>query len=310
MDSEVSSTEPLRADCESDVLVFLVTNGFSLESERPPIEARINLDEGLWVGQLPRHQSEKIIDACAPSGFNSRYKPHSLSLTELYTFVRENPPSHPQCAWDADDKLKVCVALSRLVHPTSVCLRHTATVKTDSQGEIVRIDPGIVDGPGSFADIAQINSDWLSPADAESLRKLLSAYQHQLLPKQLQTAFWYHEYAAWAREPNARWVFIVTGLEALVHTQRHGNTRQFVTRVPLLANESGCDAITSVEADEMYNLRSEIAHGIAPSLEEAQRPLYCKMENLLRVTLYKAILDPKFGALFVDASQIEKKWPV
>jgi hypothetical protein len=292
----------------SDAVVFLVPGSFQISSDRPSIEERVNLAPNLWVGQLPRKQSEAIIEACEPRGF--QYDPTRLYV-ELYTFIRENPPSNPSCSWDADNILKRCIALSRLIHPTSVCFRHTATVTTDQAGQIVSIAPGIVDGSGSGAAVAQPECDWLTPSDADSLRELLAVYRPDLLPKRVETAFWYHEYAAWSYELNVRWVLVVTGLEALVHTPWVPSTAQFTTRIPLLANEVGVPSVTTDEAGQMYNVRSSFAHGEnLASLDEEYRGLYYKMESLLRRTVDRAIFDREFAAVFSDEATINKRWPV
>lgn len=302
----------LRSDCKSDVIVFLVPPGFQLTNDRPPIEAEITLDDDSWVGQLPRKQSEAIIEACEMRGF--QYNPRRL-YCELYTFVRENPPSDPQCLWDSDAKLQTTVALSRLIHPTPVCFRHSATVKTNQAGEIVTIEPVIVSGPGSHAYVAETANAWLTPDDAKKLAALLTAYNINALPERVKTALWHHDYAAWHYEGNARWLFVATGLEALIHTRppkgRTPTTWQFEDRIPTLAVETGAGPVTTAEASEMYNLRSELTHGGHMSKVNAQHsPLYCKMENLLRQTILKALSDPQFASIFKDGAEIDKRWPV
>jgi hypothetical protein len=136
-------------------------------------------------------------------------------------------------------------------------------------------------------------------------------YRPELLPKRVETAFWYHEYAAWSYEPNVRWVLVVTGLEAFVHTPWIPSTPQFKIRIPLLAKEVGVPLVTTDEASRMYDIRSSFAHGRnLASLDDESRGLYCKMEALLRRTANRAISDREFAAVFSDETTINKRWPV
>lgn len=53
---------------------------------------------------------------------------------------------------------------------------------------------------------------------------------------------------------------IVTGLEALLKTERHNATEQFTTRAPAMADAIGLDG-AAIDWDAVYAARSDASHG-------------------------------------------------
>lgn len=114
----INSNEKVR-----DVVVF--TNSSYVEPRHdirdlyPPIQNRFDLSSDLWIARLPNELAKNILSACEPAGYN--FKP-VRPFSQLYAFVRENPPGDERYRWDPDKRLQLCVALSRIIHPTSVSL--------------------------------------------------------------------------------------------------------------------------------------------------------------------------------------------
>ena len=74
-------------------------------------------------------------------------------------------------------------------------------------------------------------------------------------------AAWRVEYASWLRWGDVVLPILVSGLEVLVKTERGFATRQFKTRVPMLAEEVGVEGVTDDLCERMYDTRSEWVHG-------------------------------------------------
>jgi len=111
-----------------------------------------------------------------------------------------------------------------------------------------------------------------------------------------------------------RWNLVVSGLEALVNVDRNDVRRQFVRRVGKLATEFGF-ALSEAELHDAYTLRSKLAHaqGFLFDLHavlppDKHRPLYDKLESLLRATLKKCFIDETFGQHFANDAAVKAKW--
>jgi hypothetical protein len=113
---------------------------------------------------------------------------------------------------------------------------------------------------------------------------------------------------------NHRWSFICTGLEALLHTDRGRSTAQFVRRVPALASEVGI-TITEAQAEEAYDVRSRLAHGLSllasgPGAPPAsQVKLHDLIEDILRLAVLKSMRDAAFADIFRDENSIRSRYP-
>lgn len=295
--------------------VVLATNeGLSrapdLLTSQPPPRDRFQLADGLWVGSLDDAIAEKVLDSCEPPGCWVTRPVRQYG--QLYTFVREQVPQTHIYEWDADLRLQTCVALSRLVHPTSVSFRYSAQLVYNADGTVREVAPGPVTDHGANAWVAtEDNRDWLIASDLEMLKELVRHLPLSHLPPRVRRALWYHEYAARTRDVSVRWTLISTALEALVHTDRHNSTRQFTVRIPRLAAEMGGCRFSEGDAENAYDFRSRLSHGQGlGDLTAADRQIYQEMETILRHTLLRAIRDPQFAQLFGNDEGIRKQWPL
>lgn len=276
----------------------------------PPQKERYQLADDLWVGELDNRTAERVFDSCEPRG--DWIKKPVRAYGQLYAFVREPAPASPLYAWDSDLRLQTCIAISRLVYPTPISFEYAARIAYSPDGPIREIIPGPVKGLGSEAYVA--NEDrrmWVTTADLEALKDLLSRMLTGQLSSRINGALWHHEFASRIQEISVRWTLICTALEALVHTDRSGSTKQFTKRVSLLASELGTVPFSEDDAEEAYDFRSRISHGHGlASLSNKARNLYERMEEVLRKSLMRAIRDRDFVKIFESDMEIRNRWPV
>ena len=106
-------------------------------------------------------------------------------------------------------------------------------------------------------------------------------------------------------------MLVATALEALVHVDQYGSTRQFKCRVSQLATELGVAGMSISEAERAYMHRSKLAHGQhLGQLSSPDRLLYESMEATLRLAIIRAIEDDRFASVLKDSEKIKKRWPV
>lgn len=290
----------------SDVVVHRTSP--KIDPSKKPVKVRFDLSSDLRIDRLSRGLADKIFEACEPPGF--RFD-SVRQFGQLYSFIRDIPPNISSLQWDTDQRLQLCLALSRIVHPTSVSFEYAARIFTCEDGAISKIVPGPVSGSGSQAFVVDAKFNYLTDADASDLKGLIQAFERKPLQGPIARAMWYHEYAARFYEIDVRWTFVATGIEVLIHKDRYKSTKQFVERVKRLSAEVGADPVTKDEARGMYELRSSLSHGqglgeVTPDKED----LYRKMENILRLTIRKSILEKSFDDFLSDPQEIKERWPV
>lgn len=283
----------------TDVLVGL---------QAPPDE-RFQIADDLWIDPLSDDLAKQVFDSCEPPGRFVHKPPRPFQ--QLYAFVREHAPPDPAYEWDSDKRLLNCVALSRLVHPTTISFRYAARIVYSSNGELHEIVPGPVSGHGAeVSRVDEASRDWLITAEFEALGDLVQLYSAAHLPPRISRAFWYHEYAARTFYADVRCTLVCTALEALVHTDRLGSTQQFSVRVSRLAAELGID-LSRDDAEVGYDMRSALSHGQGlPEFTGEDRRLYGIMEITLQRGLVRAIRDRDFAEVFLTPERIRDRWPL
>ncbi|MFC2166166.1 hypothetical protein ACFLT2_14355, partial [Acidobacteriota bacterium] len=196
--------------------------------------------------------------------------------------MRENAPIQPFFKWDKDEKLQTCIALSRLVQPTTISFEYSASVVylNDRVNEII---PGPVSGFGAHAWVATEESrNWLTEIEGEELSELFINYKKSNLPQRIRQALWYLEYIFRLSHLDIRWPLLCTALESLIHTDKYRSTRQFSKRVSKLANEVGIHNFDETKAEQAYNYRSTLIYGkLLRDLEHYEAELYIGMEEIL-----------------------------
>lgn len=230
----------------------------------------------------------------------------------LYAFVCEVPGPASVHEWDSDQRLQTAIALSRLVHQTSISFRYAARLQYGDKGNLICAFPAVLRGvdPDSWLAPREGYRDWLIEPELKELRQLIERRDSRKLPLRVSRSLWYHEYAARTYYGEVRWLLVCTALESLLNTCEYYSGMQFRCRVPHLALEVGRN-ITEDEAGEAWKMRSHLSHGGATGkLNSQEEEVYIKLENTLGSVLKRAILDDTFSSTFADESSIRKKWPI
>jgi hypothetical protein len=268
------------------------------------------LGDNLWIERLNEEFSKEVQRACEPAHSNitvSRWDRH------LYSFVRSIvEPENTQNSGMQD--LLAVVAMSRLIHPTSVGGRYFAKVRYLEEGkheveaiQLRGISPDVI--------IGKRTHDWLSVTDGEKLRELIP-WLSNTWHERVHRAYWNHEYAMRTYYLDARWTLIVSGLESLINTNERKCQLQFVERCSQLAAQGSID-LTTDELKLGYHLRSKLVHaenflfGLESALPKSEQiALYEKLEELLRETVFRSLTDAAFGESFRDATSVKAAFPV
>lgn len=278
-------------------------------------EEPAQVDGDLWIAMLDDELRQWILEATEPCGRN--YHPFRQD-TGGYAFIR-SPAPEPKAGeadFDPDLRLRTAIALSRLVHPTSVGLTHAARIRTLGEPPAKwQIGPRV----GEPAFVLDVNDNWLLPGDVPLLTNLVQKWNPAAVPSRLKAAFWYFEMAARQYYTDIRWPLLVTALESLVKIRGErrangrtvGSTAAFVERLRHIGHIDPALAVSEAELRQMYEKRSDLVHALAlVNLDEATRSLYRELENLARAIIRKMILDPSFAAHFASDRALAAAFPL
>jgi hypothetical protein len=267
----------------------------------------VAIADDLLIGPFAQHR-DAITDACDRVGINP-LRPHRLYWSQ-YSVARivAEPNGY---RFDDDRRLRTCLQLSRLVHPTGIAFEHAGRLVLADGGTIESFTPARIRGSSAVAWVADPTHNWLDDAHIVQLRDLVQQFNVDALPERVIRAFFYHEYIHQLFYVDARWPMAVTGLESLVHTDRERSTRQFVARLLGVQRELGVALMSELDLAASYDLRSRLAHGQAlGGLPEPHKLLYAGLEALLRLAVRTAILSPPFAAAFDSDASIRAHWPL
>jgi hypothetical protein len=273
---------------------------------QPPV-VNYRLADDLEIKTIEHALADKVMSLCEPQAYGLDV-PVVRQFAQLYSFVRSGSLS--ERIWgQRDNRLYVCIALSRLVHPTSVGFIYHAQLNFGPDEELTRCIPISLEGHPRGAWIADREGrDWLTETDAAQLERLV-ARTPLTVPARISRALWYNELAATNYFADVRWVLIATALESLIHTSRQRIVDQFTSRTAKLAAAIGLPTFTETEARAFYHQRSHLVHGRETGkLPPRDYALYRLGEDVLRKVIARAILEPSFAATFVDDAAVEGNW--
>jgi len=281
----------------------------ALRRANPPVE-KCELGFRTWVGKIAPDLGKAVMNLADSTCIGTMTPVRQFS--HLYGFVRELGDEAPFATWDEDHSLKNCVALSRLIHPTSTGYRYAARVRTDGDGKPTQLCRAEISGINIDAHVSPSHPrDWLSQDDGRELSLLIPVWRFIVLPARVSNALWYHEYVFRTWFADVRWTLVCAALEALLNTDEFGNKRQFVARSGALATELGLE-FSNADAITAWGVRSKLAHGEAflHSLPQGELRIYDQMEAILRGCIARSIRDAGFAAIFTDAASVRARWPV
>jgi hypothetical protein len=283
--------------------------------------APFELSSDIWIEKLDQELGINIQRACEPA--NHKIDNHVWDR-HLYAFVRREPEEERRQRQLPGTVVRdggiiplfTVMALSRLVRPTTVGNRYCAKIYPAPATDPV-IQALTISGANPDVTIADVSRDWLTPEDGPELRQLMPwvSPSKQMHPR-VHRAFWNHEDAMRTYFLDFRLPLVVAGLEALTTVEKgRGLTDQFVRRVAKLTADFAIQ-LSETEIRKAYQLRSEVAHGrsflynlsgVLPQSEH--RPLYDKLESLLRATVKTCLLDENFGRRFANDRTVLKNYP-
>jgi len=278
-----------------------------IKNDYPPISAKIEIAKDVFIEIIDSDLATEIFLNCTPNGSSDE----AADQRQLYSFVRENAPTQPFFKWDNDENLQICIALSRLIQPTTISFEYSARV-VYLNGRVHEIIPGPVSNFGAHAWVATEESrNWLTEIEGEELSELFNKYKNSNLPTRIRQASWYLEYIFRSYHLDIRWPLLCTALESLIHTDKYKSTRQFSKRVSRLANEVGIQNFDETKAEQAYDYRSRLVHGqLLRDLKEYDAELYIGMEEILRKVLKLSIISNSFAKVFSSEASIKKRWPI
>ncbi len=222
--------------------------------------------------------------------------------------------------WDQDESIRLALALSRFVRDNADSGQYAARVTEYADGQL-RVMPNDC---GELRHVYRMSDphdstirDWLDADEARQLAELLAAFHSTgELPPRVRQAFWKLEHTAWEYYADVILPVLTAGLEGLLSTSNDLPTKQFVTRVPLLAQELGIAGVSRTFCSRIYKARSQGAHGgdIELFQSASRRPAALKMlallQSVLRTAVLRTIMDTSFRSVFEDDALIRDRWPV
>jgi len=277
---------------------------------------RFQLSDEIWIETFDAEFAKRVMGACEPP---NHLMANIMSDAHLYAFVRKIPETlpPPDTVMPAQHyhlpALFTVIALSRLIRPTSTGDRYVARVFPYGD------DPAIqaVQVKGVCADVflGDSSADWLTTEDGEELRQLMPwVSEDRKMHDRIHRAFWHHENAMRTYYLDTRWTLVMAGLEALLNVEDSNVRFQFKSRASRLATELGLN-LTPDEAHDAFTVRSKLSHGqsflfgvgaiLAP---DKHRPLYDKLETLLRRAVKRCLTDARFADHFLDAAAVNTQW--
>jgi len=278
-------------------------------SRRFPTES-IDLGHDVMITPVSVEAARYIADMCEPHRL--RTPPHDMTDPVRFAFIRQSGDSMPS-QFDSDGRLVAALAVSRLVQPHSTGFELSARLTcTDGLDSIVEAVTGPFKGPAAFAYIPLGEQDGITHAGAKSAGTLFSAYWdgRNELPERVKRSLWRIEYAARSEYLEIRFLFLVSAIEALLKTDRHGATKQFRERSVQLASRYAGVVWAGDDADRAYDLRSEMSHGHKVSMADPDLPLYVRLEKLARFAVIDAITTRVFAEVFASDATIRTHFPV
>jgi hypothetical protein len=284
-------------------------------------DAPYELSSDIWIERLDKEFAICVQRACEPANHGQN---NIVRDRHLYAFVRREPEDERRerrlpgtvVRDEGIIPLFTVMALSRLIRPTTIGNRYCAKIYPTPATDPI-IQALTISGSNPDVTISDVSQDWLRVDDGPELRRLMPwVSPSKLMHPRVHRAFWNHEDAMRTYFLDFRLPIVVAGLESLTTVEKcRGLTDRFVRRVAKLATEFAIP-LSATEIRKAYTLRSEVAHGrsflydlsgILPQSEH--RPLYDKLESLLRAIVRKCLLDESFGLHFADDRAVLKNYP-
>jgi hypothetical protein len=299
-------------------VVLHIGTGPSLGSDQSgsslvlPGEAeQFELTNDIWIERLDEQLAKNVQRACEPANYNVKTVSHDR---HIYAFVRRVPEFETR-NYEGLEALLGVIGLSRVIHPTSTGTRYCAKIfGLPLRDYLIQAIQYRGVSPDVF--LEEGVRDWLSVKNGQELLSLRPWISNKPMLERVHRAYWNHDFALHSYYLDARWVLVVSGLEALINVDEDKNALQFRVRVGALANELKVH-LTDSELRIAWKLRSKLAHakgflfGLGNVLPQSDhKKLYGKLELLLRLVLKRCLLDEGFCSRLRNNTTVRKNWPL
>ncbi len=174
------------------------SNGNDDPDDRPePCREPFKLTDRMWVCRLPETLGNTVYEACESPGVPKEKVFRQYG--QLYTIALFTGPWMPGelSQWDAQGEITRAVTLAQLIHPTSIGFGNSARLTFDSNGDLVRADPGPCRGITEYAFTMPSHRNWISKAECEQIADLLANSNLKNLPDKVARAHWNVQHAAY-----------------------------------------------------------------------------------------------------------------
>jgi hypothetical protein len=213
--------------------------------------------------------------------------------------------------------------LSRLVRDNGYSTQYAARITDYEDGE-QRVMPRPL-SESDFVYRLRRDREWQDRDAGAVLRDLLAAFWTIDLPPRVRRAMWRTDWASWLRWADLMIPVLVSGLESLLKTERNPATRQFIVRVPMVAEAVGIADVDRNLCDRMYDARSDWVHGShvelftrdeaapgGPETDQERDVLagVARLQDTLRAAVRTCIEDESCRAVFADDDAVRNRWRV
>jgi hypothetical protein len=330
-----------------DVVICVPDGAVDASSEEfmahPPIATRVpltgssgepfELGRGVVIDRLSGEDSALVMNACTPRG---HYFSPIRQIGQRYSLVREVDLTEHEARpfqWDPDGVLWDALTLSRLIRDNPYSTEFAARISDHQDG----MQTVVYTLASESKHVYRLRRDreWLDVPEGAELRDLLCTYWGVAkdLPDRVRRAIWRTEYASWLKWADLVVPTLISGLEALLKTERHNASCQFVRRVPALAEEVAVEGMDQALCDRLYDARSEWVHGAhvrlfasgqeareeeraagaaqGPQTEEQWNVFrdIVRLQDALRAAVRRCIQDDQFRETFTADDFIRGRWP-
>jgi histidyl-tRNA synthetase len=269
-------------------------------------KGRFEVASDIWIGKFDANEARRIMKACDPPG-EWRFPPIEQG-GQLYAFAREVGPA-TDLNWDPDNRLYSCIALSRIVHPTTISLGYAARL-IFREDQLDEIAPGPVKGHASEAYLPDEGArDWLTVDDLIELKALFTQLHWPTLPLRVRQAIFKYDHAAGDRWLDMSWPKLCAALDGLINIPGDYETaeRQFVRRGLRLAELLGV-AATSNDFEQILNTRSGVSFEVQfKEIKGELKRLYDLLSNIIRATAKRAITNDDFANMFKEDNLLRRR---
>lgn len=279
---------------------------FEVLEAAPPFAGTFEIDEHISIRTIERDLADQMFDACLPGSC----KGATRQFDAAYGYVAPRFPGDDDNKFDPRGKITRTMALARLIHPTCDTFAFAGIVSANGDSARPRLIRSFT-GPRPHAFVFDSERrSWLTASDLASVRDLCLQCDEEKLPRRVKRALWHHEYAACIYYGEIRAASMTTALEVLLGTSSKSSTKQFIQRVPQLADELDVPDLDRSRASQAWGLRSSVAHGGEKLMTRELGVTFDRVQRLIAAIIRRAVEDPAFAAILSVDDAMNAKWPV